>query len=122
LVLYYGFLYQEYLQNLARTNYNPYPVFIFNFVFPIIFGILVASPILIKNFRNKGKLIIDKYRLIFAGIPTLYIVMMPLLYFTPLSQFFPLSYEIQRFYILPFGAGVVFGYVLITSFNKSDDN
>lgn len=118
ILLYLGLLYQEHLHELTPMIYNPYPYLLFTVFFPMFFGISLAIPYLHKTIKGEGKLIIDKYRLVFMGIPTFYAGMMPLLRFSPIGLYLPFCEIISHSYILPFSAGTAFGYIVITSLKK----
>lgn len=117
-LLHLGLSYQEYFKKLTSLTYNPCPYLIFMTVFPIFMGVLLALPHIQRTMRGKEKLTIDKYRLIFMGIPTFYAAIMPLALFSPIGRYLPVRLMIIQYDIVSFAAGTAFGYIIITSFHR----
>lgn len=121
ILLYYGTLYQEHLRKLSGVTFNIYPFLIFTVLFPIFIGVLLISPNIKRKIKSEGKLAVDKYKLIFMGIPTLYASLMPLFYFSSIAQYMPLGYYIQEYSIVSFAAGVALPYIIITSIKRNNE-
>ncbi|WP_157911703.1 hypothetical protein [Alteribacter populi] len=86
--------------------------------FPI--GILLGLPRLIKEFNKRGKWTINVEKLVFVGIPMLYLT----LYFF-LSVYIPVLTVSGSQLLLgndfTLIASLIFGYVVISSFKKCSD-
>lgn len=119
-LLYFGALYQEYLKRITMTTYNFHPLLLFQAFFPIVLGILLAIPHMIKISKATGNLTIDKINLICIGIPAFYISILPFAMFVIPMPLLPLVFLVKKSLYLPFAAGVTFGYVLVTSFKRTD--
>lgn len=118
ILLYYGALYEEHLRLLIAKNHSLYPYILFKGFFPIVFGILLVSPQIYNIVKGEGECKLDRYRLIFMGIPTLYASLLPVIYYLPISRYLPFGYLIQEYAIVSFGAGVALAYIIVTSIKR----
>jgi hypothetical protein len=85
----------------------------------IIFGCLLGLEHIVRQTRREGVWSVAVVRLIFLGLPSLYFSFYWWLYFRgPLRKPILPAWLPQQFFCL---AAVVFGYVLITSFNKGSN-
>jgi hypothetical protein len=100
LVFIFGLKYQQYLQIEARTSYQPKPSLVFSVLFPIFFGLLLGLLRFFELLRKTGEWKINWIKLCVLGLPSLYVSLFPLLFWSGLS----ISYN-----ALPFG------YLLFTS-------
>lgn len=112
--------YHRYLkESLSYYEFGPLPLFIFMVIFPIIVGFLIALPQFIRILWEKGPWKIDWVMLLTVGLPALFIAITPLI---PRTQFaihakFILFITGQHPNLITI-AGIVFGFVLITSLRK----
>ncbi len=83
-------------------------------VYPILIGCLIALPQFIKKVYKIGTWHFDWQKFLIMGMPALYIAFSYMIYFGQLGSFLPVIHS-QQFYII---GGIVFGNVLITSFDK----
>ncbi len=106
-------------QAISTTGqYMPNMLIISILFFPI--GILLGLPRLIKEFNKRGKWTINVEKLVFVGIPMLYLT----LYFF-LSVYIPVLTVSGSQLLLgndfTLIASLIFGYVVISSFKKCSD-
>lgn len=91
-------------------------------VFPVAAGILFSLPAFLSNFKKPGIWSIDWVKLFSLGIPTFYVAMSPLLYFSPIGKYLPAVGSAMMYFsgtpvII---CGTVFGYLILTVFEKQD--
>lgn len=108
----------EHLKNLSKYNFDYSMVWTYMSLFPIAVGILLSIPHLARTIRKPGILTYDGIKFITIGLPTFLIAIIPLsmqIHWEPLQK-------IVYFYMvnntLITISGIVFGYVLVTSFDK----
>jgi drug/metabolite transporter (DMT)-like permease len=125
-----GFVVLFYFSYLAYQSYEEqkmeffriYPgIFFFSLTFVPI-GLYFGLPQLLKTIKIKGRLSLNKSKLIIFGLPTLFLTLYPLFYWN--GTFLAIrNIEINQFV---FSAGFLnffsffFGFVLISSFEKKD--
>ena len=116
-IYYAGSRYELHLLNEAQMNYNFWPQVIFAALFPILIGILLRLPKLIKEIQQEKAWSVNWMKLLAVGLPTLYVVLVPVLSLTVLFRYMPFALAIVH---LDFStlAGVVFGYVLLDSLKE----
>lgn len=119
-----GMEWERDLKLLAGTTYNPYPHLVFLSIFPIIIGTFLAIPDFINKTKNQGNWYFDWVKLIAIGIPTLYVAISPALYFSPIGKYLPKIGSVMLFYSSTplIVCGIIFGYILLSSFNKQNRN
>jgi hypothetical protein len=122
IVFYFGMEYQAHLKSEARMTAEMVPLLIFETIFPIIIGMLLRVPKLIKEIMEKRLWTFDWVKIVAIGLPTLYITFLPLLSFTTsFGMNLIFSYEIL-FLGEPaktiMATGIIFGYVIIDSLKK----
>lgn len=109
------------LQKIVATEtYQPLPLMVFKMILPIVLGILMALPHFLELWTNKKvRWRFDWVKLTAIGIPTFFIAILPLAYFYPpgLGRYL---YFIHSLLIPPAIGGIVFGYLLLSSFEKRD--
>jgi hypothetical protein len=97
----------------------------FSISFSIFIGVLFAIPTLFYNLNKSGNWNYDWIRSAIVGIPTLFITLLPVLYWIipDYIQFLPrqLFYFIGATEILPTATGILFGYTLISCLRKVSD-
>jgi hypothetical protein len=110
--------YHRYLKNLYSSTYDGTYLWMFMSIFPIAVGLLIALPQFITTFKQKGSWKVDWIRLLSICLPSLCVVMTPIICLA-----YSLQWKLAGF-ILGFHpslvtvAGILFGFVLITSFGK----
>ncbi|ART75014.1 hypothetical protein B4U37_02670 [Sutcliffiella horikoshii] len=117
LIYYAGLRYELYLLNEAQMNYNFWPQVIFAALFPILIGILLRLPKLIKEIQQEKVWSVNWMKLLAVGLPTLYVSLVPVLLLTGLFKYIPFAMDIIHFDFATL-AGVVFGYVLLDSLKE----
>ncbi|MFC0559026.1 hypothetical protein [Halalkalibacter alkalisediminis] len=117
IIYYIGFSFQFHLKEEAHRNFNMLPVVIYGTFFPVLLGILLRLPRLIKEIKEKKEWTVNWAKLITVGFPTLYITFVPLLSFTFLGKYLPFMFEIIQLEITTI-SGLIFGYVLLDSIKK----
>ena len=108
----------EYLKDLSNYNFNYSIVWTYMSLFPIAVGIMLSIPHLVRTIRTAGYLIFDGIRFLTIGIPTFLIAIVPLalqIHWAPLQKVL-YFYMINNNLIII--SGIVFGYVMVTSFYK----
>ncbi|UTR10468.1 hypothetical protein MM300_21795 [Evansella sp. LMS18] len=93
-----------------------------SFYFPFLFiplGLLLGLPVLLSHLKENGSWKVKHEKLLFAGLPALFFTCYPLIYFyvpyviTPrFLDIFVVNYDLTQI------SGLVFGYILITSFYR----
>ncbi|MGD7054371.1 hypothetical protein [Sutcliffiella horikoshii] len=116
-IYYAGLRYELHLLNEAQMNYNFWPQVIFAALFPILIGILLRLPKLIKEIQQKKSWSVNWMKLLAVGLPTLYVALVPLLSLTSLFRYIPFVMDIIHLDLATL-AGVVFGYVLLDSLKE----
>ncbi|WNS40809.1 hypothetical protein [Paenibacillus sp. MMS20-IR301] len=92
LVFIFGLKYQYHLQVEARKTYQLNSSYVFSVLFPILFGLLLGSLRFIELLRKAGKWKINWIKLCVFGLPSLYVSLFPLLYWSGLSIDLPLGF------------------------------
>ncbi|WP_134220401.1 hypothetical protein [Pelotomaculum sp. FP] len=111
------------LKNISAQIHTPYPSLIFIAVFPIIIGILLALPQFITNFKKDGTWSLDWIKLISIGVPSLYITLMPLLYFSPIEKLVSYIFHAFNNSLIPqMVSGIILGYNTLVAFEKKQKN
>jgi len=118
-ILYLTIGYQERLREEVAMTFN-YMTFITPVtIFPIFLGLLLRSPKLILEIKEKKQWSFDWIKFVAIGIPSLYIAMVPILQILfRMNLLF--GKELRLFGDPTFTtiAGIVFGYVLLDSLKK----
>ncbi|MEI2393781.1 hypothetical protein [Paenibacillus phytohabitans] len=116
LVFIFGLKYQYHLEVEASTTYQPLTSAVFSVLFPISLGLLLGLLRFFELLRKTGEWKINWIKLCIFGLPSLYVSLFPLLFWSGLS----ISY-----YDLPLGSilitsgttaytisGLIFGFLL----------
>ncbi|MCM3618251.1 hypothetical protein M3936_11745 [Sutcliffiella horikoshii] len=120
LIVYAGSKYNLHLMKEGQMNFNILPPVIFATIFPVLIGILLRLPKLIKEIKQGKAWSVNWIKLLAVGLPTLYVTFVPLLSLTSLFRYLPFAMDIVH---LDFStiAGVIFGYVLLDSFRENSE-
>ncbi len=116
-IYYAGSRYELQLLNEAQMNYNFWPQVIFAVLFPILIGILLRLPRLIKEIQEEKAWSVNWMKLLAVGLSTLYVSLVPVLSLTGLFRYMPFAMDIIHLDLATL-AGVVFGYVLLDSLKE----
>lgn len=96
------------------------PGFIGSSVVCILFGFILGLEYFIKEFRKDGKWKIDIIRLTIMGIPSCIFAFYLVLFFTlPIPHPMPMFIYHNNFFF--YFSSVIFGYMVITSINKKEE-
>ncbi len=114
----------RYLREVYLIKYDPTYLWIWFAVFPILVGILLALPYLLSIINKPGKLQFDWVKFLAVGIPSFYAAITPIYiliclnhpeFVLKLSDYIFMLHE--RLIVI---SGVVFGFVLVSSFYKKE--
>lgn len=131
LFIYWGTKYGIKLKLDLRETYNiadTFQYYLFLAVFPILLGIILGIPDFLRKLQLQKEWVIDWLRLLVIGIPTLLLDLSRLLYmivanyaedsvgfFISINPFYEVMVMDNGVITL---SGIVFGYVMISSFTK----
>lgn len=117
LVMYIGYKVQFTLQETAKSTGRIAPFLIFPTLFPILIGMLLRVPLLVKQMREGKEWNLNVPKLLAICLPALYITLSPLFYLTPFGHHLPFSLQLTVFSGTSITAmtGMIFGYVLLDS-------
>lgn len=115
----YGVLYIEgELKRYMDETYNLYPYLFYPLLY-IILGILLGSPIFLQERSKPGSWSLQIEKLVFVGIPTLYISLYPLITFKVHILMLPRYFNVLILTMNPSPVtALIFGYILMTSVEK----
>ncbi|MDE5415067.1 hypothetical protein [Alkalihalobacterium chitinilyticum] len=117
LILWIGF--NIHLHLLEKTNmmFVMMPLILFSSLFPVLIGMLLRLPRLIDEIRQNKRWAVHWTKLIIIGIPTLYVVVTPILSMTAIGPYWPFSFKILQLMDAHIHAmvGLVLGYVVLDS-------
>ncbi|WP_404447622.1 hypothetical protein LG307_02395 [Sutcliffiella horikoshii] len=120
LIFYVGSIYELHLVNEAQMNYSFWPQVIFAALFPILIGVLLRLPKLIKEIQQEKAWSVNWMKLLAVGLPTFYVALVPVLSLTNLFVYIPFAMDIIHLDLATL-AGVVFGYVLMDSLKEDSE-
>ncbi|WP_066050791.1 hypothetical protein [Robertmurraya korlensis] len=117
IILYIGAFIQLEIQEYQRSNYRMVPLMLFVSFFPILIGMFLRVPGLVKELKQNKRWEIDWGKVLMIGIPTLYIALYPFLFSIgiPVVSIFLSNYLLGTQYVTTTIAGVVSGYILLGS-------
>ncbi|MCL6605383.1 MAG: hypothetical protein K6T94_21175 [Paenibacillus sp.] len=122
LVFIYGLKYQHHLQVEARTTYQSIPIIVFSVLFPISLGLLLGLLRFFELLRKTGEWTINWIKLCVFGLPSLYVSLLPLLFWSGLSISY---YDLPLGYLLVTSgtiahtiSGLIFGFLLFYVLEK----
>jgi len=119
-----GAKYQMQLEHRTQLTGSPNLLLYFNFLFPVLIGILIALPGFISKTRKDGAWKFDWIRCVAIGSPAFVLGVIPLLYYWNMTTYLRWA----AFYIqiiisqaLPgIVACVTLGFLIVSSFEKGD--
>lgn len=122
IVFYFGIQLHDVALERSQSTFNPFFIYLFFALYSIIAGLLMCLPKFFLQMRIDQPWIFDWPVFIAVCIPSLTLVIMTLIPFTPLSgdwmRMFTFLYAAQT--TIPTIAGIVFGYALLSCFKKKD--
>ncbi|TXC92849.1 hypothetical protein FS935_01225 [Metabacillus litoralis] len=129
LIIFLGLKYQAVLYSYSKDSYEILPYLQFKAIFPLVLGVYLAIPHLIKASLKAGKWDINWIKLIVLGLPFLYASVIPVLYLTEMISvdFLFLSYIMGGYFgngaSITFETinGILAGYVVFTSIDKKNN-
>lgn len=115
-----GMGWERHLKLLTGRTYSPYPHLVFLAIFPIVIGIILAIPKIIRKAKEQGNWHFDWVMFIAIGTPTLYVAISPALYFSPIGIYLPRIGTVTFTYSATpqIICGVIFGYLILSVFDK----
>ncbi|MGJ9459846.1 hypothetical protein [Oceanobacillus sp. CF4.6] len=115
-----GTKYQIRLEEEASINFELMPVVLFATIFPIVIGLFLRLPRLIIEIKENKQWTFDWVKFIAIALPSLYIISMSILPYSPLGAGSIKIPEINMIGspTIQIIAGVVFGYTLLDSLKK----
>lgn len=119
LILYIEFAVYRHFRAIQDQYYKVFPGILYYSLSFLLTGLYLGLPLFIKNFSLEGHWSVNWPRLLFFGIPLLYLVLYPLIYFNGTSLTIPnMTFNLMftQFIDIP---PILFGYLVITSINKS---
>lgn len=110
--------YRESLQQQAKMEFDVLPLMIFDHVYPVLFGMLFATSVLWRRYKENRLKGFVWSEFLALGLPSLYIALTPWLYYTnvpslPLMKFFA-THNLNG----PLLFGFLFGFTTIHSIRK----
>lgn len=118
LIIWFGNFYQQRLSLMAgMMELDPRVRLLYISFFPIAIGIFIALPQFISTIRRKSDIRFNWIKFVSIGLPTLYVSMLPLIYYS-IGKPLPFATLLLQYSMLHTLSGVVFGYLLLTSFEK----
>lgn len=119
-ICYLGNQYYLNLKYIAQEQFDDKLLFVYSTAFPIIIGMLLKLPLLVKDIKQQKQWTFDWPKFIAIGIPTFSIVSSPawiyiIWTYTSLGDYSILMNVLNVVTYTPFAtvAGVVFGYCLL---------
>jgi hypothetical protein len=119
-IIYWGIQYQNKLRIEGTMDFHLLPSILFLATFPVVIGILLRLPKLIIEIIEKNPWTFDWIKFVVVGLPSLYIVVMSILPYTPLGREGMLIPEIILVGspTITTIAGIIFGYVILDVLKK----
>lgn len=124
-ICYLGSQYYMSLKSIAQDKFDDKFFFVYSIAFPIIMGMLLKLPLLVKDIRRQKKWTFDWAKFLAIGVPTFFIGSSPawiytVWIYTPLVDYSAYMNLLNIVTYTPFAtvAGVVFGYCLLDVLKK----
>ncbi len=109
---------RRHLEKLFGTTYDPTYYWTFLSIYPILVGVLLALPQLVKLFGQEGSWKVDWIPLLVVGFPSLLVAITPILCLAEFAQWKITALIFMYTPNLTFVAGILFGFVLVSSFGR----
>ncbi|MCM3745187.1 hypothetical protein M3193_13690 [Sporosarcina luteola] len=124
-ICYLGSQYYMSLKFIAQETFDNKLFFMYSLVFPVIIGMLLKLPVLVKDIKQQKKWTFDWVKLLAIGAPTFFIVTSPVLIYLIWTYTSIGQHSIFQDYLIitistPFttAAGIVLGYCLLDILKK----
>ncbi|WP_186673008.1 hypothetical protein [Sporosarcina sp. BP05] len=117
-ICYLGSLYYMSLKSIAQTTFDNKLFLIYSLVFPVIIGMLLKLPVLVKDIQQQKKWTFDWVKLLAIGAPTFFIVTSPIWIYTSFGEHFSDYLRITISTPFATAAGIVLGYCLLDILKK----
>lgn len=119
-VLYTGYLIHDHQQERVIVEGNPFVLWQFTIFFPVLIGMLLGLPKLIRNFQSRERWRVHWGKLLGAGLPAFLIIAVQLAGFLPLPVSLPFYMEIIMLMEAQITTMIhlIFGYIIVGSFYK----
>mgnify|MGYP005750761873 CR=1 FL=1 len=116
-IFFVGLTYQKQLIQKGMESFSMLPAIIFITIFPIVMGMLLRLPKWLEEIKQNSTWRVNWPKLLAVGIPTLFIVLTPLIYFSAYTGKIPfLAHFIHLNDTSIFG--IILGYVILDSIKK----
>jgi hypothetical protein len=110
---------QRYLTNLFSSTYDPTYYWTFLSLYPILVGVMLALPRLVKLFGQEGSWKIDWIPLLVVGFPSLLVAIALIICLAEFAQTWRITTLIfMHSPNLTYVAGILFGFVLVSSLGR----
>lgn len=121
-ILYIGMQLQDLVVERSQMTFNPFPFQAYMALFPVVIGLLIRMPKFLLQIKKRDSLTYDWIKFTAIGLPTLYVVVMTFLPFSPLGEgWLPIpSFLLFGGATIPTIAGLVFGYIVLASFKATN--
>lgn len=121
-IVYIGTVIEANIVETARETYELFPRVLFVAIFPVILGFLMRLPRFLLERKEQKFGGFDWLKFLAVGVPSLYFVVMTFLPYTSIGAEIPSFMMTSQTSLttIAYTAGIVFGYVLLDSFHKTD--
>lgn len=121
-IVYIGTVIEANIVETARETYELFPRVLFVATFPVILGFLMRLPRFLLERKEQKFRGFDWFKFLAVGVPSLYFVVMTFLPYTSIGAAIPSFMMTSQTSLttIAYTAGIVFGYVLLDSFHKTD--
>ena len=110
---------QRYLANLFSRTYDPTYYWTFLSIYPILVGVMLALPRLVKLFGQEGSWKVDWIPLLVVGFPSLLVAITSMICLAEFAQTWRITTLIFMYTPnLIYVAGILFGFVLVSSLGR----
>ncbi|WP_096156409.1 MULTISPECIES: hypothetical protein [Bacillus] len=118
-IFFIGLTYQKHIIQTGMYSFNMYPAIIYTITFPIVMGMLLRLPKWLTESKNNATWKVNWPKLLAVGIPTLFITLVPLLYFTESAAKIPFMAHFIHLNdtTIP---GLILGYIILDSIKKEN--
>jgi len=119
-ICYLGSQYYLNLKDLVQVTFHNTFFIIYSLVFPVMIGMLLKMPVLIKDIQQHRNWTFDWVKLLAVGAPAFFIVTYPIWTYTPFAEYLIFTDLFRIATSTPFTtvAGIVLGYCLLDILKK----
>ena len=116
-IFFVGLTYQKHLIQTGMYSFNMLPAIIYTTIFPIVMGMLLRLPKWLEEMKKNSTWKVNWPKLLAVGIPTLFIVLSPIFYFTETTVKIPFLVHFIHLNDTSI-FGIILGYVILDSIKK----